>query len=469
MLLCDEKRPFLPILACAKVSRGRKERCHEENGQGGPSPQAPSSKLARILEACRARSHLAAYEPVRQPIDRSPVALVHQAHTPVLDRYGLVDPGAADRAVSRGFRAAFLHVLSTPSVRENLSGIDPSDSTDGHGGVYRLLALPASDHSEARGCVLDLVWLDGLRGGRFAGGRPPDKTQRETPGQSRSRQDSSAVVDHSTDSSSHQDDVGLAARPGQQQRTHASARDDSVLACIESVGGRHGIRGLRPVVATVQREGDVPDSLRWKHHAAGRGYPSANRTPGRMSLRLSLAEKPTPTPTSVLAADPSQARWQASLFAHQCTGIAASFASYGRRTLPRPLGNRSGIPRTQTNAGPPKGVVQDTGSRCHGIGRQHSCARTVAVVCRVGDGRESNPTEPGRSLASHSLGDGAGPQWHVLLHARRKTDGGGVRRLCTPLVEASSRLATQEKRPTSRVSKIAQAEGTRKNQNLWSL
>ena len=141
MILCYEKRPFVPILACAKVSRGRKERCHEENGQGGPSPQAPSSKLGRILEARRARSHLAACKPVRKSNDRSPVALVHQAHTPVLDHHGLVDPGATERTVSRGFRAAFLHVLSTPSLRANLSGVDPVDSAGGHGGVYRLLAL----------------------------------------------------------------------------------------------------------------------------------------------------------------------------------------------------------------------------------------------------------------------------------------------------------------------------------------
>jgi len=126
MLLCDEKRPFLLILACATVSRGRKGRCHEENGQGGPSSQTPSSRLARILEARRARSHLAAGERVYQPNDRSPAALIHQAHTLVQDHHGLVDPETADRAVSRGFRAAFLHVLLTPSVLHRFTGYNPA-------------------------------------------------------------------------------------------------------------------------------------------------------------------------------------------------------------------------------------------------------------------------------------------------------------------------------------------------------
>ena len=295
-ILSHEKRPFLPIQACATVSRGRKGRHHEDHGHGGPSLQAPSSRLARILEPRRARSHLAAVEPWPTTIVRSPAALVHQAYTPSLGHHGLVDPGAVDRAISRGCRASFPYVLPTPSVWRNLPGADTGDPAGRHGGVCRLLARPASDHSESCGSGLDLVWLDGLGGRWFAGRRPADPAQREALGQSRSRQDSSAVVDHSTDSSSNQDDVGLAPRSGQQQRTHPSARDDSILACVESVGGRHGIRGIRFVVATVQREGDVSDPLRGQHHAAGRGYRSADRTPGRMPPRLSLAQEPTLAP-----------------------------------------------------------------------------------------------------------------------------------------------------------------------------
>ncbi len=191
MLLCDEKRPFVPILACAKVSRGRKGRYHEENGQGGPSPQAPSSRLARFLEARRSRSHLAAGKPVREPDHRSPRTLVPQAHSSVLDRHGLVDPRATDRAISRGLRAAFLHVLPAAALRRHLSGADPSHPAGGHDGVCRLLVLPATDHSETSGDGLDMVRLDGLRGRWFAGGRPANKRQREVLGQSRSRQDPS--------------------------------------------------------------------------------------------------------------------------------------------------------------------------------------------------------------------------------------------------------------------------------------
>lgn len=48
--------------------------------------------------------------------------LVLQARSPVLDRHGLVDPRAVDRAVSRELRTAFLHVLPTPSLRRSAFG-----------------------------------------------------------------------------------------------------------------------------------------------------------------------------------------------------------------------------------------------------------------------------------------------------------------------------------------------------------
>ena len=192
MLLGDENSPFLPIVACAKPRHDRKGRYHEENGQGGPSPQASSSELARILETRRARSHLAAGEPVRQPNVRSPAGLVHQTSASVLDLHGLVAAGTTYPTISRRFRADLPPVLSTPSVRQNLSGVDPGDWANGAGGVYRVWAMPASDDSESRGHCLDLVWLDGLRGRWFASGRAADPTQRETLGQSRPRQDASA-------------------------------------------------------------------------------------------------------------------------------------------------------------------------------------------------------------------------------------------------------------------------------------
>ncbi len=59
MPVADEKRPFLPILACGKRTRGRKER-FDEDGQGGPSPQTSSSRLAQFLESPAAPTGTAA-------------------------------------------------------------------------------------------------------------------------------------------------------------------------------------------------------------------------------------------------------------------------------------------------------------------------------------------------------------------------------------------------------------------------
>ncbi|MCH7703055.1 MAG: transposase [Planctomycetes bacterium] len=178
---------------------------------------------------------------------------------------------------------------------------------------------------------------------------------------------------------------------------------------------------------------------------------------------------PTLASAAVLALDRPQARRQAGLFADPCAGISASFAFHGRRTLPRSLGNRSGLSRTQTNADPSPGVGPDAGNRSHGTGRQHSCVGLVALVRRVGDGRSGHPAERSRRLASDSPGHGACPGRPLLFHAWRGLVGSGLRRLPAPLVETGSRLAAQEEGTPPRVSEIAQAEGTRNNQGLQDI
>src|SRR3989304_3466998 len=122
----NKKRSFLPTLPCAKTGRGRKERAYaEEDDQGGASPKASSSRMARFLETFDPPSGVARNPRACEERDGSPHPLVAQAHPPVLGSDGLVDPGAVDRAVSRRTRAAVGDVLPPPAAPTKKPGEKP--------------------------------------------------------------------------------------------------------------------------------------------------------------------------------------------------------------------------------------------------------------------------------------------------------------------------------------------------------
>ena len=285
-----KKRSFEPILACAITSRGRKERL-DDDGQGGPSPQVSSSRLARILESGGARWGLAALRREHPAALGSPDALVRQVCGAVLDGGGMVGAGRVDRTFPGRLGSVGAPVSPSATPGDLVPEFDQGHRPLGGPPPASILVQPPPESSAADRRALALVWLDGARRGRFADRCSADPFQRTGFGACGAGQDAAAVVGDLGHSSPYGPDLGLAARAGVQQRAEPFARHVTDPAGKYADGGRHGVWRIRPFAGVGRRARRLPDSVREQHHPAGRGYPSADRTAGTTALCLPLAAR----------------------------------------------------------------------------------------------------------------------------------------------------------------------------------
>ena len=317
------------------------------------------------------------------------------------------------------------------------------------------LSEEASSGMSSSDCPRRLVpfGLGGVRGGRVSGGNGADPGQRTGPGLRGPDQDGSAVVADGVVSDGDGPAVGLADRPGTAIGAGSSSGSDPDLAGKCPVGGRCGLRGLRPVSIASGPEPFLFDPGGGQCASAGRPAGPGGPDPGRPGLFVA-AGKASSGAAGASVDQAGKGQPVTGLPGDQRSGRRPPAGPDGVGPVPDAMGRGTIFSKFQTNAG----SAQD--AKPFSAGGQTGIVLGDGRVSADGpderrphDGRGPGPAgvECGRGAADDPGCDDRDEAMATQGRPAGVAEKSGQGRLCANRLEKSPKLAAQEKRPAARI------------------